>query len=127
MKTKKQNLNSYIQRTNIKTKNLKDAIKDRRTYYQIKKTSPISDEEIQSIIEYVLLYAPSSNSSQSARLGLLLGENHSKFWEITKDALKKVSKSEKAFKKTELKVDTSFEAGYCTVLFLEDQSVIKRL
>ena len=34
-------------------KTLRDAIKDRRPYYQINNTSPISDEEIQSIIEHV--------------------------------------------------------------------------
>ena len=45
-------------------KNLRDAIKDRRTYYQLQNTSPVSDEEIQSIIEHVLLYAPSAFNSQ---------------------------------------------------------------
>ena len=109
------------------TKNLKDAIKDRRSYYKISNSSPISNEEIQSIIEHVLLYAPSTNNSQSARLVLLFGENHRKFWEITKNELKKVSKSEEAFKKTKEKVNTSFGAGYGTVLFFEDQTVIRDL
>lgn len=108
-------------------KKLRDAIKDRRTYYQIQNTSPITDREIQSIIEHILWYAPSSNNSQSARLVLLLGDNHKKMWEITKTELKKVSKSEDAFKKTEEKVNTSFGAGYGTILFFEDQSVIKEL
>ena len=108
-------------------KNLRDAIKDRRSYYQITNTSPISDEEIQSIIEHILLYAPSANNSQSARLLLLLGNSHTKFWEITKAELKKVSKSEDAFKKTEEKVNTSFAAGYGTVLFFEDQNIVKGL
>lgn len=108
-------------------KNLKDAIKDRRTYYQLQNTSPVSDEEIQSIIEHVLLYAPSAFNSQSARMVLLLGDNHTKMWEITKDELKKVSKSEDAFKATEDKVNTSFASGYGTILFFEDQTVIKGL
>lgn len=108
-------------------KNLRDAIKDRRSYYQLTNTSPVTDEEIQSIIEHVLLYAPSSNNSQSARIVLLLGDNHTKLWEITKNELKKVSKSEEAYQKTEEKVDTAFGAGYGTVLFFEDQTVIKGL
>ena len=108
-------------------KKLKDAIKDRRTYYQLQNSSPVSDQEIQSILEHVLLYAPSSFNSQSARMLLLLGDNHTKMWEITKDELKKVSKSEEAFKATEDKVNTSFASGYGTVLFFEDQTVIKGL
>ena len=108
-------------------KKLKDAIKDRRTYYQLQNSSPVSDQEIQSILEHVLLYAPSSFNSQSARMLLLLGDNHTKMWEITKDELKKVSKSEEAFKSTEEKVNTSFASGYGTVLFFEDQTVIKGL
>ena len=109
------------------TKSLKDAIKDRRSFYQLKNTSPISDEEIQSIIEHVLLYAPSAYHSQSARIVLLLGDNHTKVWEITKAELKKVSKSEEAFKATEEKVNTSFASGYGTILFFEDQTVVKDL
>ena len=108
-------------------KKLKDAIKDRRTYYQLSNSSPVSDQEIQSILEHVLLYAPSAFNSQSARMLLLLGDNHTKMWEITKDELKKVSKSEEAFKATEDKVNTSFASGYGTVLFFEDQTVIKGL
>ena len=109
------------------TKNLKDAIKDRRTYYQLQKISPVSDEEIQSIIEHVLLYAPSAFNSQSARMVVLLGNNHTKLWEITKEELKKVSKSEDAFKVTVEKVNTSFASGYGTILFFEDKTVIKGL
>ena len=108
-------------------KNLRDAIKDRRTYYQLQNTSPVSDEEIQSIIEHVLLYAPSAFNSQSARMVLLLGDNHKKMWEIAKDELKKVSKSEEAFKATEDKVNASFASGYGTILFFEDKTVIKGL
>ena len=109
------------------TKNLRDAIKDRRSYYQLKNTSPVSDQEIQDIIEHVLLYAPSAFHSQSARMVLLLGDNHTKMWEITKAELKKVSKSEEAFKATEDKVNSSFASGYGTILFFEDKTVIKGL
>lgn len=108
-------------------KNLADAIKDRRSYYQINSESPVSDDKIKSIIEHVMLYAPSSFNAQSSRIVLLLGENHKRLWEIAKAELKKVSKSEEAFQKTEQKVDTSFAAGYGTVLFFEDQTTIKGL
>lgn len=106
-------------------KNFKDAIKDRRTYYQIKNASPVSDNDIKEIIEHVMYYAPSSFNAQSARLVLLLGENHTRFWDITKAELKKISQSEEAFTATEKKVNESFASGYGTILFFEDQSVIK--
>lgn len=109
------------------SKNLRDAIKDRRSYYQLQNTSPISDQEIQSIIEHILYYAPSAFNSQSARMVLLLGDNHTKMWEITKDELKKVSKSEERFKITEEKVNISFASGYGTILFFEDKAVVKEL
>lgn len=58
---------------------------------------------------------------------VLLGENHTKLWEITKDELKKVSKSEEAFNATVAKVNTSFASGYGTILFFEDHSIVKNL
>ena len=109
------------------TKNLRDAIKDRRSYYQLQNSSPVSDEEIKSIVEHVLLYAPSAFNSQTARLVVLLGENHTKLWEITKEELKKVSKSEEAFKATETKVDSAFASGYGTILFFEEQTTVNNL
>lgn len=111
----------------MKNKSLHDSIKDRRTYYQLSNQSPISDTEIQKIIEHVAYWAPSPFNSQSARMVLLLGENHKKLWELTKAELKKISKSEEAWKQTEAKVDGSFLAGYGTVLFFEDMSVVKGL
>ena len=111
----------------MKNKSLHDSIKDRRTYYQLSDQSPISDAEIQKIIEHVAYWAPSPFNSQSARMVLLLGENHKKLWELTKVELKKISKSEEAWKQTEAKVDGSFLAGYGTVLFFEDMSVVKGL
>ena len=111
----------------MKHKSLEQSIKDRRTFYQLSPESPISDEEIQQIIGHVLYHPPSPFNSQSARTVLLLGEHHRKLWEIAKTELKKKSKSEEAWKKTEEKVNTSFLAGYGTVLFYEDMSVVKGL
>ena len=71
-------------------------------------------------------HIPSAFNSQSARLVLLLGEQHRKFWEIVKDTLRKIVSAE-AFKATEKKVNNSFEAGYGTVLFFEDLSIVEGL
>ena len=104
--------------------NLKEAIKHRRTYYSITNSSPVSDDEIVKIIEFAVKYVPSAFNSQSTRVVLLLGENHKKLWEITKSCLKKIEKlSENSAKK----IDECFTAGYGTVLFYEDKSVVKSL
>lgn len=73
------------------------------------------------------MQAPSSFNTQSARVVLLLGDDHKRLWNITKDELKRVSISEETYKQSEQKVDTSFSAGYGTVLFCEDQAVIKNM
>ena len=105
---------------------LKDAIKNRRSYYNIDNAVKISDEEIKEIIDYAVLNVPSAFNSQSARIVLLLGKNHKKLWNITKDILKKMV-SPNAFKQTEAKIDNCFAAGHGTVLFYEDESVVEGL
>lgn len=106
--------------------NIIAAIKNRRTYYAISDRSPISDVEIENILGMALSYVPSAFNSQSARMVLLLGNEHRACWEIVKSTLKKIV-PEANFPKTEAKIDRSFLAGYGTVLFFEDQSVIEAM
>ena len=54
--------------------NFKDAIRHRRSHYQLKNESPVSDKELRSIIEHVQKHATSSVNTQSARVALLLGD-----------------------------------------------------
>lgn len=107
-------------------KDLKKAIENRRTYYSINGKSPISDNEIKEIIDFAILHVPSAFNSQSTRVVLLLGKNHKKLWGIVKDTLKKIVPAE-AFPDTEAKIDNAFAAGYGTILFYEDQSVVEGL
>jgi predicted oxidoreductase (fatty acid repression mutant protein) len=107
-------------------KDLMKAIKDRRTFYSITNKSPISNEEIKSLIDTAIINVPSAFNSQSARLALLLNEQHVKFWELVKNVLKNRVKPE-VFEGTKSKIEKLFQAGYGTVLFFEDQSVVKRL
>ena len=100
-----------------------EALKQRRTYYSITNQSPISDQEIECIVNMTVRHVPSAFNSQSTRVVLLLGESHKKLWQIVKDALKKIVPAE-AFVKTEEKIDHSFACGYGTVLFFEDQKVV---
>ena len=84
-----------------------EALKQRRTYYSITNQSPISDQEIECIVNMTVRHVPSAFNSQSTRVVLLLGESHKKLWQIVKDALKRIVPAE-AFVKTEEKIDHSF-------------------
>lgn len=103
-----------------------EAIKSRRSFYSIENTSPISDKQIETIVNDAVKYVPSPFNSQSARLVLLLGEQHKKVWEIVKAELKKIVSAE-AFVNTEKKINTSFACGYGTVLYFEDMDVVEDL
>ncbi len=101
------------------------AVEDRRSTYGISKESPISDERIEEIVAYAIKHAPTAYNSQSGRAVLLLGENHDKLWNLTEAALKEIVPAEN-FQPTADKM-ASFRNGYGTVLFFEDQSVVKDL
>ena len=103
-----------------------DALKNRRTYYSITNQSPVSTQKIEDIVNFAITHVPSAFNSQSTRAVLLLGENHKKLWQIVKDTLRKLVPAE-SFKATEDKIDGSFACGYGTVLFFEDQTVVKAL
>lgn len=107
-------------------KTLKEALKNRRTYYAITNQSPVPDKEIEEVIEFAVKHVPSAFNSQSTRVVLLLGEHHKKLWNLTKDILRKIVPAE-AFKSTEAKINGAFLAGYGSVLFFEDQDVVKGL
>ncbi|OPA81215.1 nitroreductase [Paenibacillus selenitireducens] len=101
------------------------AIQGRRTYYGISKDSVIGDDRIQEVVGEALKYTPSSFNSQSARVVVLLQEQHNKLWDLTKETLRKIVPAD-SFGPTEEKME-SFKSGYGTVLFFEDQSVIQGL
>lgn len=108
------------------TRNFKEALKHRRTSYNISNSSPISDNEIKEIIDFAVTNVPSAFNSQTTRVVLLLGENHTKLWNITKDTLRKIV-PEEAFGQTEAKINNSFNCGYGTILFYEDTEIVKNL
>ncbi|ONK25092.1 nitroreductase [Bacillus sp. VT-16-64] len=101
------------------------AVKERRSYYAISKKSDISDEQIEEIIANAIKYTPTAFNSQSGRAVLLLGENHDKLWNITEAVLREMV-PEQDFEPTAQKME-GFRNGYGTILFFEDQSVVKSL
>lgn len=108
------------------SKNFKEAIEHRRSYYSLCNKSTLSDKELKELIDLAVLNVPSPFNSQSARIVLLLGENHLKLWDITKAILKKKVSAE-AFPATESKIDGSFASGYGTILYYEDEEIVEGL
>ncbi|WP_336786366.1 nitroreductase family protein [Paenibacillus sp. MMO-177] len=111
--------------TSTTAKTFLEAVKARRTYYGISKKSTITDDQIISLVQEAVKYSPSSFNSQSARAVVLLGDNHDKLWNIVKETLRKIVPADQ-FASTEQRVD-SFKAGYGSVLFFEDATVIEGL
>lgn len=107
------------------SKDFLTAIKDRRTYYGISKDPVISDEKIVELVNQAVLHTPSSFNSQSARVVVLLGEQHDKLWNYTEEALRKIVPAEQ-FQPTAERIN-SFRSGYGSVLFFEDTTVIESL
>lgn len=103
-----------------------EAVKKRRTYYTISSDPVIDDEHIKDIVNEAVKHSPSSFNSQSARVVVLMGEQHVLLWNIIKEQLKKIITSEN-FKTTENKINTQFQSGYGTVLYFEDNEVIQEL
>ncbi|KAF2104496.1 nitroreductase family protein [Rhizodiscina lignyota] len=102
-----------------------DAIKNRRTYYQINKNVPISDAKIEELVKFAVENVPSSFNSQSARLVVLLKAEHDKFWDYVLELLKPMVPAEQ-LPNTEQRIG-GFKAGYGTILFYEDPEPIQAL
>lgn len=90
-----------------------DAVRTRRSYYPMKKESPIPDSRIQEIINEVVLHVPGSFNAQSTRVVLLLHAEHEKLWDITREVLQAIVPAEQ-FGSTDQKLQM-FKGAYATV------------
>lgn len=99
---------------------------NRRTQYALGRNLPLSEAEVDALIRQAIRVAPSSFNSQSSRAVILFGAASEKLWKvITKETLRPMVPAD-AFASTDAKMD-AFAAGAGTVLFYEDQDVIKEL
>ena len=103
-----------------------DLQKQRRSIYSIGKNVNVSTEKLQELIKKTIAEAPSAFNSQSSRAVILFGDAHEQVWNITLETLRKIVPAE-AFAATEGKINGAFKAGFGTVLFFEDQSVVEGL
>lgn len=104
---------------------LYEAVKNRRSVYAISKETILPDEELLDIVRHAVTYAPTAFNSQGNRVVVLLGGEHDRLWNITKEILRKIVPPE-SFAPTEQKID-SFHNGYGTILYFEDISAVKGL
>lgn len=90
-----------------------EAIKQRRTIYQLNNTSPISDSRLKEILDDIVLHTPSAFNSQTTRLVVLVKKDHEKFWDVVGDILKAIV-PEGQWEHTSQRIQ-GFRNGYGTV------------
>ena len=101
------------------------AIEKRRSIRNISNKIAIEETELLNIIKHNLKHTPSAYNAQSQKVLVLLGEENHKFWDLTKEALRKIVPENK-FARTEAKMD-NFRAGYGTILFFDDLTITNGL
>lgn len=101
------------------------ALEKRRSIYAIGKNVTASPDHIEQLIKQAVRQSPSAFNSQSTRAVILFGSQHDKLWDIVTDALRAIVPADQ-FGPTEKKIAT-FKAGFGTVLYFEDQNVVKGL
>ena len=95
-----------------------EALRLRRSVYAIGKDLPVGEAEVVKLVEAATRLVPDAFDMKSQRVVLALGEKHDKLWDAIYDAFGgKVARE---------KID-GFKAGYGTVLYFCDDSVVKTL
>jgi hypothetical protein len=105
---------------------LQQLAEKRRSIYALSNQLPVSNDEVVKLVEHAILHTPSSFNSQSTRVVVLFGEEHQKLWNITEETLHAIVGDEEKFKSTKDKI-AGFKAGAGTIMFFEDQSVVKSM
>ncbi len=103
------------------------AARKRRSRYGLKKEITMTREEVRKLIEDIIVTMPSQANSQTARLVVLFGEEHDRFWDKTLEVIKNTMSKPENFPKTEKKVKLGFKGAYGTILYFEDQTILEAL
>lgn len=100
-----------------------DSAKYRRSVYTLTHESPISNDRIEELVKDTLLNVPSAFNSQTTRLVLVLGDQHTKLWELVREVYKQQLPAEK-FEQANKRFG-GFQDAYGTVLCYEDTTVVR--
>lgn len=94
------------------------SLKNRRSYYDINKNLPVTDERVIEIIQEVVTLVPDAFNMKSAKVYVVMGEKQNELWDAIFDIFNGEVEREK--------VD-SFKAGAGTILYFIDQKIVKSL
>lgn len=108
-----------------------EELKNRRTIYALGRNTEVSDEKIVEVIKEAVRQSPSAFNSQTTRVLILLNDEVTSFWnEMVANDLEATMKEqgvpEEAIAGTKEKL-ANFATSKGTVLFFEDQDVVKGL
>lgn len=101
-----------------------DSLKKRHSVYDLDKASSLSDASIVNLVKEATLLTPSAYNAQTQRVIILFGKDSDKFWDLTKEALKKVAPEEN-FENTVEKLN-KFK-GQGTLLYFIDMKTVREL
>ena len=106
--------------------NFKELQTKRRSIYALGKNVELSNQELVDTIQGAILQTPSAFHSQTTRVVILFDKESDAFWnEIAYSELEKVTSAE-AFEATKQRL-AGFAQAKGTILFFEDQDVVKGL
>ncbi|EPS26762.1 hypothetical protein PDE_01701 [Penicillium oxalicum 114-2] len=103
-----------------------EGMQNRRSIYSLTNVSPIPDGRIEQLISETVMHTPSPFNSQTARLVVLLKEQHERLWDIALEAATASVPPEQLENLYKPRI-AGFRAGYGTVLFYEDPAPLKPL
>lgn len=100
------------------------ALKARRSVYELKRVSPLSNEEIVEVISQSVALTPSAFNAQTQRVAVLFEAESDEFWDLVSSTLRNVMPNA-GFKKTAENLESFKAQG--TILFYIDSSVVEEL
>ncbi|WRT63666.1 uncharacterized protein IL334_000589 [Kwoniella shivajii] len=102
-----------------------EAVENRRSYYNITKESPLSNDQLKELVEKSVKFAPTSFNGQQSRAVLVTGKKNEELWDTILKGFKPTlggDKGQEDFYTN--KFETQYKSGYGTVLFFEDQDIL---
>ncbi|KAG7530342.1 hypothetical protein FFLO_05114 [Filobasidium floriforme] len=102
-----------------------DAVKARRSLYQLSKGGSVPDSRVEQIVKEAILHTPTSFNYQIGRAVVLFGAEHDKHWDIVRDVLKAVI-GEEAYEKGSAGRIAGFKAAKGTVLIFDDEPTVRK-
>ncbi|WP_055736862.1 MULTISPECIES: nitroreductase family protein [Bacillaceae] len=94
------------------------SIENRRSIYVLSKDTVEDDSEILRLMELTIRSMPISAHAPSARIVLLLHDEHDAFWQLTREKMKSIM-DYADFTDTQARLEM-FEHAYGTILFFDD-------